>query len=59
LIGVAKVDDLAACRDGSLDPFVIRCVVQLDLNVEAGQEFQEQLIRAAVGILDRDDPVPR
>ena len=55
--GRLQVDQPAAAGDGGLDLLVVVGLAELDLDADARQEVDEQLIGAAVGVLDRHDAI--
>ena len=55
--GRFQVEHPAALGDRRLDLRVVGRIAQRHLHLEAGQELGEDLVGAAVGVLDRHDPV--
>ena len=54
-----QVEHVEAAADGALDRLVILGVAQVDVDLLARQQVDEELVRAAVGVLDRDDAPAR
>ena len=53
-----QVEDFAAFGDLGFDLVVVGGVAKLHLDLKTGQEFAEDHVGAAVGVLDGDDPIP-
>ena len=53
-----QVEQAAAARDFGFNRLVVGRVAQGDLDVQARQELEKNLVGAAVGVFDRDDAVP-